>query len=242
MDKVLFRCSELHNLLTDPKSRKVDELSVGTKTYLKEVFIRVKYNRVKEINSKYLDRGNECENDSLDLLSDATNRFLLKNTERKTNDYVTGEWDTLHGDTVIDVKTSWDIFTFSNSTLDKKYVAQLHGYMWLLGLDKAELAYCLVDTPESTINGLWVKESYKSDTIDLSDDRRYEIAKNYIYTQDYFEVMKAAYFPKADTSDFIPISKVERIKTFQIQRDEKLIEKLKTRIELSREHLKTLTL
>lgn len=39
MDNVLFRCSELHHLLTDPRS-KSEDLSVGTKTYLKEVFIR----------------------------------------------------------------------------------------------------------------------------------------------------------------------------------------------------------
>lgn len=241
MDKVLFRCSGLHNLLTDPRS-KSETLSVGTKTYLKEVFIQHKYNRVKEIDSKYLDKGNECEDDSLALLGDVTNRFLLKNTERKNNEYITGEWDTTSGDVVIDVKTSWDIFTFSTATLKKDYIAQLNGYMWLLGLEKAELAYCLVDTSESKINGFWMKESYKTDTIDLSDQRRYEIAKNHIYTQDYFEVMKAAYFPKADTSDFIPLSKVERVKVFEIERDEKLIEKLKTRIELSREYLKTLTL
>lgn len=241
MDNVLFRCSELHNLLTDPR-KKDEDLSVGTKTYLKEVFIAEKYNRYKEIDSKYLDKGNECEDDSLTLLGEVTNRFLLKNTERKNNEYITGEWDTVSGDVVIDVKTSWDIFTFSNAIPKKEYIAQLNGYMWLLGLEKAELAYCLVDHTESTINGLWIKESYKTDTIDLSDQRRYQIAKNHIYTQDYFDVMKSAYFPKADTSDFITLSKVERIKTFEIQRDEKLIEKLKTRIELSREYLKTLTL
>lgn len=241
MDNVLFRCSELHHLLTDPRS-KSEDLSVGTKTYLKEVFIREKYGRRKEIDSKYLKKGIDSEDDSLNLFSQVTNRLLYKNTKRLSNEFITGEWDTKYEDTVIDVKTSWDIFTFSNSTLKKEYVAQLNGYMWLLGLDKAELVYCLVDHSESEILNLFYRESYKSDTIDVPDQRKYEIAKNHIYTQDFMDLMHAAHFDKADISSFIPLTKVERIKAFEIARDEKLISKMKTRIEKSREYLNNLTL
>ena len=238
---IKFRCSELHFLLTDPRG-KSEVLSKTTLTYLKEVFIRENFNRSKKIKSKYLDKGSEGEDDSMNLLSSVTGCFLFKNSERKENDFISGEWDTTRGEIVIDTKTSWDIFTFGSSKPDKNYVAQLNGYMWLLGFEKAELSYCLIDTPEHLILDMFRRDSWDKNIIDLPDQQKYEIAKNHIYTSDYLEVMWSAHFPKADVSDFIPIPKKDRVKTFYIDWDQELIDKIKTRIELSRDILKDMSL
>jgi hypothetical protein len=82
---------------------------------------------------------------------------LEKNTERKSNDWIEGEPDAI-SDKIIDFKSAWSSETFpaSISDAEKKikkagYEAQLRGYMWLWGLDSAELVYGLVDTPEYLI-------------------------------------------------------------------------------------------
>jgi len=244
MDNILFRCSGLGNLLTDPRSKaekEAGELSQTTKTYLKEVFIQQKYGRRKDIESKFLDKGNEGEETSFDLLSTVSERLLMNNKQRNTNEYVTGEWDSTHGETVIDVKTSWDIFTFGKAEVTKGYEAQLNGYMWLLDFPHAELSYCLIDTPEHLILDMFRRETWKRNEMDIPDQDKREIAINHIYTQDFFDVMKAAHFPQSG-GEFIPVPAKDRIKTFKVERDDEMIDKLKLRIDKSRDYLKTLTL
>jgi len=239
----------LNKLMTNPRSkaaREAGEPSDTTKTYLREIFIEEKYGRRKEITSKYLEKGKEGEEGAFDLLGDVTGRLLINNKERLTNDYITGEWDTTHPIenpvVVIDTKTSWDIWTFAESEMKPVYEDQLNGYMWLLGLHRAELAYCLIDTPEHFISSMFYRETFKQSDLFLSDQKKYEIAKNNIYTIDGLEEMKAIHFDSADTSDFIPISKQERVKRFEIDRDEMKIEEYKTRIIAARRYLNSLTL
>jgi hypothetical protein len=77
-----------------------------------------------------------------------------KNTERKTNEWLTGEADIVTPDQIIDIKSSWSLATFpalSSQGEDKTYEWQLRAYMWLWDLDYAHVAYCLVNTPDNLV-------------------------------------------------------------------------------------------
>jgi hypothetical protein len=76
-----------------------------------------------------------------------------KNTERKTNDWLTGEADIV-ADKIIDIKSSWSLTTFpclASEGENKTYEWQLRAYMMLWDLDSAQIAYCLVNTPDHLV-------------------------------------------------------------------------------------------
>jgi hypothetical protein len=63
---------------------------------------------------------------------------------------MTGTPDLIINDLVIDMKASWDCFTFPlfDTDIDKAYWMQLQGYMALTGKRSARLVYTLQNTPE----------------------------------------------------------------------------------------------
>lgn len=156
-----FRCSSLGHLITEPKTKAEKEagmLSETTKTHLMDIFISHQFGRQTDINNKYIEKGISNEEDSITFLSRVNKVIYRKNDKRFFNDYIQGEPDILpdadNGNTVFDVKTSWDLFTFFR-TYDKKmkdlYLWQLRGYAWLTGAENAKLAYCLTNTPKPLI-------------------------------------------------------------------------------------------
>lgn len=172
-----FRCSSLGHLFIDPKTKaekEAGELSETTKTHLMDIFISQQFGRQTDINNKFLEKGLMNEEDSITFLSRVTKTMHRKNDKRLYNDFIQGEPDILpckeNGNTVYDVKTSWDAFTFFR-TYGKKmndlYKWQLMGYSWLTGAENAVLAYCLTDTPEPLIESekrkLWYQLGQPSD-------------------------------------------------------------------------------
>lgn len=155
-DNILFRCSALGKLMTEPRT-KSETLSETTKKYLVEVYIQHHYQREKYIENKYITKGLQVEEDSITLYSQYKSRFFKKNESRFNNEYIAGTPDIILDNEIIDVKSSYDIFTFYNSKMDginKSYYWQLQGYMALTGAHKAKLVYCLVDTP----NAIFMRE------------------------------------------------------------------------------------
>lgn len=157
-DNILFRCSSLGHLMTEPRSKSAI-LSDTTITHLIDVFVSEKYGRREEITSKFLDKGNAREEDAITLLSRVTKRFFKKNSVRMANEFVKGEPDLFLGESIenadetFDTKSSWSAHTFfraKNADLNKMYYWQGIGYMWLTGARKHTVAYCLVNgTPEA---------------------------------------------------------------------------------------------
>lgn len=152
-NNILFRASALGHLMTKPKN-KSELISQTAKTHCVDLFCSYKYKRREEINSKYLTKGNEREPNSLTLLSRKTGKFLKQNSERLSNDYVTGMPDTYIGesiqnaDEIFDTKTSWSLHTFMRSKyaeLESNYFWQGQAYMWLTGAQKHTVAFCLVN-------------------------------------------------------------------------------------------------
>lgn len=139
--------------MTEAKS-KDEPLSVGAKTEIECMAKEFLYGYTRQFSSKYTEKGTMVEPDSLALYNSVMFTNFEKNTVRKTNDWVTGECDIFTGSKIIDLKSSWSIETFPAtiaSGRDKDYEWQLRTYMWLWDVDEAEIAYCLVNTPEELI-------------------------------------------------------------------------------------------
>lgn len=157
-DNIKIRCSAIGYIMTEPKlksEKEKGELSATAKVHMSEIFVRIKYGRHTDNTNKYTIKGNMVEEDSLTLYSKHHRRFFRKNKEQFENEFISGTPDIIDGNRIIDIKSSWDIFTFfqnNEDNLNKHYYWQLQGYMALTGATSASLAYCLVSTPDSIIS------------------------------------------------------------------------------------------
>ena len=136
--------------MTEPKS-KDEVLSVGAKTAITKMAKEMVYGYDEPFSSKYTEKGIRVEDQSIDLLGSVLLKGFTKNTERRTNEWITGEADIVTDDSIIDVKSSWSLATFpvlSKQGEDKGYEMQLRAYMWLWDKPKASIAYCMITTPE----------------------------------------------------------------------------------------------
>ena len=218
-----IRCSQIGRIMSSPR-KKEDILSQTTKTYLLELAVEEKYNIHKEFWSRYTDKGNEVEAESIALVNDVLDvGFIYKNEECLSNDYLTGIPD-VNTDVLIDVKSSWDAFTFFEKVIEeevknKDYYYQLQGYMWLTDKQEALLCYCLIDTPLQIVRDEIRREHWRRNEIDENDE-----------IIDFVEAKHT----------FMHIPKEKRVKTHVIKRDEKVIEAIKTRIEECREYYNNL--
>ena len=214
-DNILFRCSANGKLMTEPRT-KSETLSETTKKYLVEVFIQHQYGREKDITNKYITKGLQVEEDSITLYSQYKGRFFKKNESRLFNEYLAGTPDIILDNEIIDIKSSWDIFSFYNSKtggLNKDYYWQLQGYMALTGAQKAKLVYCLVDTPNAIflreLNSLKWQMGVNDDTDKLFQEAANKLEENMRYSD-------------------IPIE--ERVHEIDIERNDADIDKLYSRI------------
>ena len=106
-----IRASQIGRIMSSPRS-KAEKLSQTTKSYILELAIAEKYGIVKEFWSRYTDKGNEVEEEAIALVNDVLNvGFIFKNEENLNNGLLTGTPD-VNTDVLIDVKSSWDSFTF----------------------------------------------------------------------------------------------------------------------------------
>lgn len=102
-----------------------------------------------------MNKGIQCEHESIELYNEVHDMFYIKNAERINTDLLTGECDLIdHNESlVIDIKTAYSKKTFPLMLkMSKLYEWQLRAYMHLYDVDHAELAYCLVNTPPELIS------------------------------------------------------------------------------------------
>jgi len=196
MKQFKIRASQAGKLMTNPRA-KTDKLSQTTISYLKEWYLEDLYGIRNEIDSKYLKKGVELEDVAINAVIEWLNLpFVLKNEQSFEDDVFTGTPDLILDDEVIDIKVSWDVFTFpilENEIPTPDYYYQLQVYMHLTGKRKARLVYVLLETPPSLD---WRAISYEGVPNEL------------------------------------------RVKTFSVDYDESVIEKLTERGADSREYLK----
>ena len=153
---MLIRCSSLKLAMTEARAKNAG-LSESAKKIVEDE-IRALYFGVREkISNKFMQKGIDCEQASIDLLNNVEFRLskpYIKNTERRSNEWITGECDIYDPDTKLirDIKTSWSLATFPLfATNADDYEWQMRGYMMLWDCEEASVDYCLVDTPEHLI-------------------------------------------------------------------------------------------
>lgn len=156
MRDILIRASSLGEIMADPRSKNEGLLSKGAKTYLRGLVRQDILGVEDEVSSKQMEKGIECEPDSIALLNSVLRLNLSKNTERRTQLGITGECDLFDSDTShgYDIKTSWSTATFPCFVDDAQkpiYEWQARAYMFLWDANEWDIAYCLVDTPERLI-------------------------------------------------------------------------------------------
>lgn len=228
-NETLIRASSVGYLMTEPVTKADKEAGVLSKTaqkHLIEVYIAEKYGRKRDIQTKQMKKGIEAEQDSIDLLSMYLKLPFSKNEERFKNDFITGLPDIINGDTIIDIKSSYDLWTFLGNIpdkLDNLYYWQMQSYMWLTGTRKATIAYCLVNTPESIIQQ---EKYYLLKKMDVISEESPEFIK---------EAMKIEF-----NMTFDDISINERILTFNVNRSEDDILRIENKVLKARTFLQEL--
>lgn len=129
---------------------KVASLSAGAKTYCEQIAKEFVYGYTRKVTTKYMEKGIEVEQDSIDLYNLVCFSSLEKNTERRSNDWLTGECDLVDAAKIVDIKSSWSLDTFpvtAESAKESLYEWQGRAYMLLWDKPACEIAHCLVDTP-----------------------------------------------------------------------------------------------
>ena len=150
---MLIRCSSLPKIMVSSRS-KDGGLSETAKSYIKSIAKQDYFGYTTELNNKYVTKGIQCEEQSIELLNDVLFTNYEKNEVRKTTELLTGECDIYTPELIIDIKTSWSFDTFPATPSDiniKDYEYQLRGYMFLYNVERAALAYCMVNTPSDLI-------------------------------------------------------------------------------------------
>tara|TARA_R100001440_G_scaffold4923_1_gene10833 strand:+ start:12279 stop:12947 length:669 start_codon:yes stop_codon:yes gene_type:complete len=217
-----IRCSAIGKIMTNARS-KSEVLSKTCKAYLQELAIEEMYGIKKEFSSRYTDKGNIVENESIELAQQVLDcGFIHKNEEKLSNDYLTGTPDVNTNDILLDIKSSYDGTTFpffAEEIPTKDYYYQLMGYMALTGKTKSLLVYCLTNTPSEIVEDEVRREHWKNHLIDESEELRQEVESKHNF-------------------DHIPTEK--RIKTFEVNYDEEVIQAIYKRIEECREYYNTL--
>lgn len=216
-----FRCSSLGSIMTDPRSKSEGPIGETCKAELIKIYVEQVYGRSKEIASKYVEKGLAVEEDSITLLSQVKDKYLLKNIQRFSNDFITGEPDVLSP--LYDTKSCWDIHTFyavKTKPLVKDYRYQMQGYCELTGASEGTVAFCLIDTPLGLIE----------------DEKRKLFYKMQVPTMENPEYLEACEQLEKEMT-FGDIPKEERVHEVKVVHDPELIDRVYERIILCRKWL-----
>lgn len=221
-----FHPSSLGMIMTEAKV-KGDLLGETAKAHLMECYVSKKYGRRKDVTNAYIEKGLLAEEDSFDLYTLVKDKLFVKNKETFSNDWFIGTPDLIDGQLVVDIKTSWDIFTFFSvmgKAINKMYYWQLQAYMDLTGCTEAKLVYCLVNTPFKLIEDQKKKLMWTMGVIDPEADEAY--------------IKACEMVEKNSNYDDIPME--ERYIEFTVPRDNEAIQKAHSRVEFCRNFLNQL--
>lgn len=238
----------LENKLIESKTYK---LSDSTKKELNRIVQYEKSGRSKILYAKYLDKGLAKEKEARDLISEVLGINLIKDPERKTNKWVTGERDVFHDDILFEIKNAWSFESFSNILLEKAnelYLRQNDSYMDLWEIKEGLICHVLVNTPNSLVDDEIRRLSYREDILniegDVRDDAIPEVKNlicNQIYTRkgleeycDWSAIVHIEWF-----DDFVEIPVKERIHMIPNTYDKIRIEQRNECIKLARKYMNT---
>lgn len=223
----LVRASSIGDLMTGGRTKGAEwgDTSLGI---IRKAVLSNKYGIEEYVTSKHMEKGILNEAEGLEMYRTIVGgSFPIDDIkQRLMNNYCSGEPDLIHDGIVVDIKNSWSANTFpfwDTEIKNKSYIYQLQAYLWLSGLESAKLVYTLTTTPEhirqQEIQRLWFRLMDKPE--------------NAIKEQFEVEEMATEIISKEMIFDHIPVA--NRVKIFEVARDEEMIEAIQKRIELARD-------
>lgn len=200
------------------KRDKPPELSAGAKSYCQSWLKEQIYGRRAEIKSKYLEKGNLCEDYAIGMLNYLFSKNYVKNEEFFEDEYMTGTPD-INAEIIRDIKNSWCVESYPLFDMKVKddYKYQMLGYMNLTGHKKASVDFCLVNAPDHLIEREARQAAY------TSNKTEHELFQKYTHLL-----------------TFDDISPSKRIRSFEVLRDDKEIKRIKERVVMCRVYIKEL--
>ena len=151
----LFRCSSLHKLIGDGRS-KAAVISDTAKSAIRDIVKEDLYGFRSFTGNQYTQKGNLLEDLAIEMSGKMRYRNYQKHVGRVENELITGECDVLDLERklIIDTKVTWDIGThpfFQDEAMEKVkkagYDVQMQAYMWLYDCEVAEVDFWLFPCP-----------------------------------------------------------------------------------------------
>lgn len=151
----LFRCSSLHKLIGDGRS-KAAVISDTAKSAIRDIVKEDLYGFRSFTGNQYTQKGNLLEDLAIEMSGKMRFRNYQKHVGRVENELITGECDVLDLERklIIDTKVTWDIGThpfFQDEAMEKAkkagYDVQMQAYMWLYDCDVANVDFWLFPCP-----------------------------------------------------------------------------------------------
>jgi len=232
-DKLLIRCSQLGQLMGNPKTKADKEaglLSETAKTLIRSMWLYNKFGYKEDVMTDEMMKGLLVEQDSMALVQSVLGgEFRVKNDERKSNDYIIGSCDIplKKEDVIEDLKSSYNLRTFMDAEYKQgdNYWWQGMGYMWLWGKKNYRIIYTIVPTPDNYILEQKKKFWYKFNCDETNDD----------YIKISMQIDKNNELIKE-------IPEKQRVKVFEFKYDEDFIERVKLQHAKAVAYYKTLKL
>lgn len=247
VEDILIRCSSLGNIIT-----KSGNFTDTAKKECVKIFASQGYGRYDEINAKPLKKGLSVEEDAITLYSVVTKEYFIKNQQRLSDKFITGEWD-LHDsikkiEHITDIKSSYNLPSFlANKIYDVKWTNywQGVGYMRLTGAKRYTVANCLVNNTAEAINKEKLYKSYEQGMLDKNGNESPEyieickkIERNNIF--DIAEFKKHnPYFNWHNTEFDFDIPKELRVIKFDFNRNQEDIDRIEDVVINMRKFLHT---
>ena len=151
----LFRCSSLHKLIGDGRS-KAAVISDTAKSAIRDIVKEDLYGFRSFTGNQYTAKGNLLEDLAIEMSGKMRFRNYQKHVGRVENELITGECDVLDLERklIIDTKVTWDIGThpfFADEAMEKVkkagYDVQMQAYMWLYECEVANIDFWLFPCP-----------------------------------------------------------------------------------------------
>ena len=151
----LFRCSSLHKLIGDGRS-KAAVISDTAKSAIRDIVKEDLYGFRSFTGNQYTQKGNLLEDLAIEMSGKVRYRNYQKHVGRVENELITGECDVLDLERklIIDTKVTWDIGThpfFQDEAMEKVkkagYDVQMQAYMWLYDCEVANIDFWLFPCP-----------------------------------------------------------------------------------------------
>jgi len=222
--------SQIGRIMTNPRS-KSEVLSETAKTRIEEKFIEDQFGVYKDFWTKEINKGNECEPESIEFMSTTLDLFgAKKNLQKFENETFKGTPDVIYNGVVYDVKTSWSLFTFpmfEDEIPKKDYLYQMQAYMDLTGLKSAKIVYVLTDATEKMIED----EVYKRCMREKIYDKTPELSA-------ILEKQIGEKVHKEMTFGHVPDQL--RLRVYELEYNPSVIDEIKERVELCQQYYNTL--